>query len=276
MSSYLLVTTFNQQGYDLYGKTMLASFLTHWPKDQRIMVYTENVNLDPELAKNSRILTKDLNQVRDLVLFKKRHENNQKAHGFWPEGNTVKQFQYDGVRFSHKVFALYDCWNNSPVDYKSMVWLDADTLTFRDIPDNFLETVAPRSYTTRDGAKEKFGICYLGRIKQHSECGFVSYNKMHPLMHMFWENFIDLYKNDSMFQLKEWHDSFLFDHARVQFEAKGMKNLNLTPKFMTGHPFINCVLGEYMDHMKGSRKKQGRSRKGERHVRSTNEPDWWK
>ena len=276
MSSYLIVTTFNKQGYDLYGKTMLNSFLAHWPKDQRIMVYTENVNLDPELAKNNRILIKDLNQVRDLVLFKKRHENNQKAHGFWPEGRTVKEFQFDAVRFSHKVFALYDCWVNSPVDSKSMLWLDADTITFRDIPDNFLETVAPRSYMSRDGAKEKYGVCYLGRLKQHSECGFVSYNKMHPLMHEFWENFIDLYKNDSLFQLKEWHDSFLFDHVRVLFEKRGLKNLNLTPKFQTGHPFINCVLGEYMDHMKGARKKQGRSRKGERHVRSTNEPDWWK
>lgn len=276
MSSYLIVTTFNKQGYDLYGKTMLASFIKHWPKDQNILVYTEGVTLDPELAGNSRIMVRDLNTVSDLALFKKRHENNPKANGFWPEGNAVKEFQFDAVRFSHKVFALYDCWTNPPFDFKSMVWLDADTITFRDVPDNLLETVAPKTYVTSIGAREKLGICYLGRLKQHSECGFVSYSRMHPLMNMFWETFINLYKTDSLFQLREWHDSFLFDHVRVMFEGRGMKNLNLTPKFLTGHPFINCVLGEYMDHMKGARKKAGRSRKAERHVKSSNEPNWWK
>lgn len=274
--SYIIVTTFNKQGYDLYGRTMLDSFVNHWPKSQSILVYTEGVTLDEPHSNNPRIITKDINQIRDLSLFKRRHANNPKANGFWPEGKTVKDFKFDAVRFSHKIFALYDCFNNPPFEFKSMVWLDADTVTFRDIPENFLETVAPRAYSTRDGAKEKFGICYLGRIKQHSECGFVSYNRMHPMMHQFWESLIDLYKNDSLFKIKEWHDSFLFDHVRKIYEDRGMKNLNLTPKFMTGHPFINCMLGEYMDHMKGDRKKQGRSRKGERHVRSTNEPDWWK
>ena len=31
-----------------------------------------------------------------------------------------------------------------------------------------------------------------------------------------------------------------------------------------------------MDHMKGARKKSGRSRKNERHVKGRDESDWWK
>jgi len=278
MSSYIIVTTFNKHGYDQYAKVMLQSFIENWPKEQRIVVYTEDVTIDPEIARNPRIIIKDIGNVRDLTLFKKRHKDSPKAHGFWPQGARAKQFQFDAVRFSHKVFALYDCWTTNPVEYKSMTWLDADTITFRAIPNNFLERMAPRIYHTRDGAKERYGICYLGRSKQHSECGFVSYNKMHPMMHSFWDNFIDLYRNDSLFDLKEWHDSYLFDHVRIQFERRGLVNLNLTPKFVQGHPFINCRLGEYMDHMKGNRKKQGRSRKTERVVRATDLPeaDWWK
>ena len=28
----------------------------------------------------------------------------------------------------------------------------------------------------------------------------------------------------------------------------------------SGHPFINCILGKYFDHMKGDRKKTGKSK----------------
>jgi hypothetical protein len=274
MSNYAIVTTFNRDGYDLYGRKMLDAFLTHWPKSQKIIVYAEGFKLDQN-HEDTRILIKDLTAVRDLMLFKKRHENNPKANGYWPVDSTVKNFKFDAVRFSHKVFALYDCFMNRPWQFKSMVWLDADTITFRDVPENFLETIAPRSFYTRDGAKEQYGISYLGRTLQHSECGFVSYNCLHPMMHAFWDSFIDLYKNDSCFDVKEWHDSFLFDHVRVKFERSGMKNLNLSPGIARGHPFINCRLGEYMDHMKGARKNLGRSRKAERTIKTDNEPDWW-
>jgi len=276
MIPYLFVTTFNKNGYQLYGQKMLESFLNFWPANLKMMVYIENFAIDKDLANNLRILTRDLNAVQDLTIFKNRHKNNQKAHGFWPEGRTAKEFQFDAVRFSHKVFSLYDCFKNPPLEYKSMIWLDGDTITFRPVPDNFLETVAPRNFWNSGVGKQKYGISYLGRSRQHSECGFMSFNKTHPLMPAFWEMFADMYRTDQIFDLAEWHDSFVFDHVRKIFEAKGMINLNLTPKIASGHPFINCDLGLYMDHMKGARKRNGRSRKTERHMKTDQDPDWWK
>jgi len=278
MQQYLFVTTFNEDGYNKYGEKMIDAFLTFWPDTQRIVVYVEDFDLPWKFARDPRITVRDLNQVQSLTAFKTRHEDNPKAHGHWPVETylTQKNFKFDAVRFSHKVFALYDAFHNLLEDAKALVWLDADTITHRKVPEDFIEKVAPRNYFD-SGGKHPYGIAaYLGRIKQHSECGFVVYNCTHPMMSDFWQTFANYYITDEIFNLKEWHDSFVFDHVRKIFEERGMKNRNLTPRHFTGHPFINCALGEYMDHMKGARKHHGRSKKSERIVRAQNEPGWWK
>lgn len=264
-NKYLFVTTFNKSGYDLYGKKMLNAFLSYWPKSQSIFVYTENVELDDNLKKDSRIIIKNLLDISDLVSFKERHRNNKEANGYHQNNPSVKNFQFDAVRFSHKIFAIYDCVCKNL--NKSVVWLDADTITHSPVPDNFLETNFPSN---------EYGIAYLGRIKQYSECGWVVYHMTNPVMKEFWETFVNYYRYDTIFELDEWHDSYVFDVVKKEYESKGLKNHNITPGFIAGHPFINCVLGEYMDHMKGPRKTVGRSARSERHISSEREISWWK
>lgn len=263
--SYIFVTTFNKSGYDLYGKKMLNAFLTYWPKDQSIVVYTENVALDNNLKQDPRIVVKDLLLVPGLLAFKERHKNNPQANGYVLDNPSSNNFQFDAVRFSHKVFAIYDCVTTHPD--KSVIWLDADTITHSLVPQDFLETNFP---------SKNYGVAYLGRTKQYSECGWVVYHMTNPIMKAFWETFINYYKNDTIFKLSEWHDSFVFDVVRKEYEEKGMVNHNITPGFVAGHPFINCVLGEYMDHMKGPRKSSGRSRKNERNINPEKIIDYWK
>jgi len=94
-------------------------------------------------------------------------------------------------------------------------------------------------------------------------------------MGSFWEMFVGLYNNDGLFTLQEWHDSFIFDHCRRIFENRGMINHNITPRIIKGHPFINSNLGLYMDHLKGARKRRGRSEKNERTIRSPVKVDYW-
>lgn len=275
MQPYIFVTTFNKSGYDQYGKKMLESFVEYWPGDQQVIVYVEGFDLDPKLAKHSKIIVRDINHVKALTNFKERHKDNPKANGYWPEGEDLPSFKFDAVRFSHKVFALADAFETVVKESKGMVWVDGDTITHRTVPDNFLNSVAPLNYFDA-GERKPYGITYLGRIKQHSECGFVMYNTKHPQMANFIRDFADMYTNDTIFELQEWHDSFVFDHVRKQYEDKGMVNNNLTPRIASGHPFINCRLGEYMDHMKGARKVHGRSRKSERFMKTTNESKWWR
>ena len=62
-------------------------------------------------------------------------------------------------------------------------------------------------------------------------------------------------------QKKEWHDSWIWDEVRKEFEVQGVHFKNISGNAVhLEHPFINCGLGEYFDHLKGpERKKIGKS-----------------
>lgn len=246
---YSIVTTFNQAGLDLYGRTMVESFEKHWPRSVDLYVYTENCTIS---SPSERIHVRDLLVASpDLVEFKRRHANNPVANGTVAKDTGVpfkdNAFKWDAVRFSHKVFAIFDAVVMSDADW--VIWLDADTKTFADVPDTFLNEICNNSSLA----------CYLGRReKYHSECGWVAYNRRHPEIHKFMADWKNLYMSDRLFDLREFHDSFVFDVLRKQYQDRGVQFHNLSPELPgkgPGHPFIASRLGEYMDHMKGSKRK---------------------
>jgi len=263
MNRYQLVTTMHQDGYVQYGKRMIDSFLQYWPENQCLVVYTEGFDLD---INNNRIISRDLLMCSpELVAFKQRHRDNPKANGYVDPTRKDPDFKYDAVRFSHKVFALYHEYKNRTLGVDSIVWIDADTVTHAPVSDNFLTTHFP---LTPD-----IGIYYLGRSEQYTECGWVVYNCTNPHMETFWERFANQYRKDKLLNQQEWHDSYIFDVVRSSMEADGMINSSITPGYVKGHPFIDSFLGEYMDHLKGpKRKAAGRSAKTEAKNKHTG---WW-
>jgi hypothetical protein len=71
-----------------------------------------------------------------------------------------------------------------------------------------------------------------------------------------------------IFTLAEWHDSFVFDAVRAHHP---LVELDWSSHLITGegHPLINCDWGAYLDHLKGDRKDQGRSRRSDLKVKRT-------
>lgn len=247
---YTIITTFHHAGLLQYGQTMIDSFDQYWPKSVPLIVYTEHCA--PKLP-SARIHARDLLAASaDLVAFKQRHANNPMANGLVAKDTGVpfkdNAFKWDAVRFSHKVFAILHAAKTVQSDW--LIWLDADTKTFAPVPENFLTTICnPHSMA-----------CYLGRReKYHSECGWVAYNLKHPDCADFMAQWQDLYVSDRLFDLREYHDSFVFDELRRKFADQRHTHFhNLSPNLPgkgPGHPFIASVLGQYMDHMKGSKRK---------------------
>lgn len=266
MSKYQLTTTMHARGYEQYGKNMINSFLEHWPKAQTLVVYVEGFELTPEHAADPRIISRDLLACSpELVEFKQRHRDNPAANGFRDPTRKDADFIFDAVRFSHKVFALYHAVHNRLPTADAVVWIDADTVTHRTVPQDFLNKRFPLD--------PGVGIYYLGRTQQHSECGWMVFNCKNHHMKAFWKQFVNQYRQDLLFGLEEWHDSYVFDHVRTQMEKSGMVNSNITPGYARGHPFVDSFLGDHMDHLKGpKRKAAGRSAKHE--VRN-NTAGWW-
>lgn len=248
--TYSIVTTFHAAGLAQYGQTMIDTFDRFWPVSVPLVVYAENCR---PRRPDQRVQVLDLLAVcPDLQQFKQRHANDPVANGMIARDTRVafadNQFKWDAVRFSHKVFAVIHACRTLETDW--VIWLDADTKTFAPVPDTFLDEICDPAAMA----------CYLGRReKYHSECGWVAYNLRHPDLQAFMDRWRDLYVTGDLFNLREYHDSFVFDVIRRDFQAtRGTRFSNISPELPgkgPGHPFIASRLGEYMDHMKGAKRK---------------------
>ena len=247
---YAVITTFHQPGLSQYAQTMIDTFEQYWPDSVDLYCYAENCT--PKTTKpNVHVL--DLHQQSpDLVEFKEKYRNVPWANGMQMKETGLNfeanNFKWDAVRFSNKVFTVIDAVRNTTADW--VIWLDADSKTHSPVTEQFLQQVCPENHF----------VSYLGRrAKYHSECGWVAYNVKHPDAAQFVTDWRNLYMSGQLFDLKEFHDSFVFDVLRTQYQERGTPFYNLSPELPgkgPGHPFIASQLGTVMDHMKGFRRKE--------------------
>ena len=273
MRRLAVITTFPPNRWEAYGKRMLESFIENWPDDVKLYVYYEK-ELPP--IQHEKLVYIDLEKENpDLVSFKERHKNDPVANGELQEiPNGVRRrpeagkndrgkgsFLWDAVRFAHKTFAVAHAIENIDVDV--ILWLDADTYTFRPIPKEFVLDLMPEDRL----------VNYLGRGEKYPECGWVSYNKRHLLMNNFINTWVELYNKDTIFTHLEWHDSYIFWQVLNQVAPDQGYDIGKGAGAKGHHIFINSVLGAYVDHMKGKRKVKGKSSATD--LRSNRPEEYW-
>ncbi|MDB4809902.1 hypothetical protein OAH34_01760 [bacterium] len=101
-------------------------------------------------------------------------------------------------------------------------------------------------------------MAYLGRGNNYSECGFLYFNLKHPDIKSYANRMLSLYNTDGIYNLKEQHDSYVWDYVRKEFENRGVRNHNIGDG-KPGHVQARSILGPVYDHTKGNRKLKGRS-----------------
>ena len=269
-----VVTTFPPNRWTAYAKRMIESHINFWPDDVFLYAYYEKQkpNIDHE-----KIIFVDIEKVNpDLVKFKERHRNDPVANGEVREipggvrrnpkaGQNEKgkgSYLWDAVRFSHKTFAVDHAIKNTGADY--ILWLDADTFTFRPITKDFVIGLLPKNKL----------VNFLGRGNKYPECGWVCYNTKHPKIKEFMKYWTDMYLNDTIFKELEWHDSYLFWQCLKRIAPNDGVDIGKGAGVKGHHVFINSVLGGYIDHMKGKRKVLGKSSKSD--LRSERKEEYWK
>lgn len=276
MRKFAIVTTFNDDGYNRYGKNMIECFDKYWDKDVDLYVYYEE---SKPTHSSSRVHYVSLNEVSpDIVAFKQKYKNDPVANGnigISPNGisrpekvsekwKSKSSFLWDAVRFSHKVYAICHAARNVEADV--LIWMDADIVTHDNMTLQFLSGYTPEDVYT----------CSLKRDGKYTECGFVSYNLRHPYNETFMSRWENLYNSGELFDMREWHDSYVYDQVRIQLENENkITSHSYSGEYSnTGHPFVNCELGNYMDHLKGNRKDVGHSR--QKDLRRERKEDHWK
>lgn len=241
------VTCFSLQGWRETGGLLVNGFIQNWPKEARLTVYVDDPIPKKDLIRDERVSYKILNQ-KDLIDFKNRHANNSEANGLGKHAiNGGKNYRYDAVRFSHKVFALFQFLEESETDF--LIWLDGDSRTHSLVGIRDIESWCPPG---------KFAG-YLARPWLYTETGFHIFNMNHAIANDFLNAWRQYYIDDSIFKLEMWTDCHTYDAAKSKFDDSHW--YNLSPPIKNNHPFINGPLGQFMDHMKGPRKKKGTSHK---------------
>lgn len=250
---FSVVTTFNQSGYEKYGRRLLETFKANWPQEVSLMVYPEDCEIT-ETAPN--IVVRDLHShSAELVQFKQRWKNDARARGEVPTGPPDRKgkrpgigFKWDAIRFSHKVYSICHAAQNTDCDV--LLWMDADMVCHTPISIQALEKFCPVD----------IDIGYLGRERKYSECGLYSMNLSSEQVKKFLEKFQWMYDNaeQGIFKLSEWHDSFVFDVVKDSMPLN-LKNWSAGLIKGEGHPLINSEWGAYLDHLKGKRKDIGSS-----------------
>ena len=268
-----VVTTFHGEGLEKYAQRMINTFCTNWPAEVVLHLYPENCN--PAISDHSHVTLKRLEEVEELMAFKNTWQGVPKANGDVSADpvrslrkDAGKGFKWHAVRFAHKVYAIFDCARTTDADI--LVWMDADTICHSPISMQNLYRMIPADSE----------LCYLGRKGKYSECGLYSMNLRSPNVQAFLKEFQRFYDQaeQGIFQLAEWHDSFVFDAVRMKFPQ--MRQLDwaahlhdIRPRLGSsqgeGHPLINSEWGAWLDHLKGGRKKLGRSKLEDLKVKRT-------
>ena len=215
----LSVTTYNNKLYKEYAHRFESTYNWDFP----YTVYNEDDGM--------------MDTIPDCKAFVERNKNRFEGKDF------IKDYWQDGVRFCYKVYAYTHAIMNYQ-DLDGIIGIDADSVFYKKIDEDWI-----KKHIHRDNCM----MTYLGR-PNYSECGFLYFNMKHPDIQPYANRMKSLYDTDGIYNLKEQHDSFIWDYVRKEFEKRGTKNFDIGDGKM-GHVQARSILGTVYDHTKGPRRK---------------------
>lgn len=257
-----VITSFNWEGYQRYGKRFVETWLEYWPKSIGLTIYYEGEEFDGfDFPKGISW------HPMETVEFLPDYLDGVRR---FPIMNGIVGSVYDinfDARMGRKTFMqVHACRKYGG----KVFWIDADTVHTKHIPEAFLDTCLPDN---------KF-CCFLGRDGWYfTESGFIGFNAEHPIAKKFLRDYVHVFIVGSIFtqapQFNEkgqylgggWHDCIAFDLMRGFSYREGHEGefVNLAAGVPKGtmHPFQNCAPGEFMAHLKGDRKNTGKLKDGD-------------
>jgi hypothetical protein len=228
--STLVITTFSQDGYNLYGRRFVETWCEYWPEDYTLRIYAEH-----DLRVNDpRVEIVDLHSVSpDLVKFKK--------HGYaqaeTAEDRKLRNKYIKTVKWCHKVYAIKHALDN---DADCLIFLDADTYT--------KHTVAPGELEHLNSSLFAVHFEHLKGMR-HYETGLIIFDMHHPKMPTLKQHITEAYDSLEIYELPKSWDGFWFPELAARY------NLPVTDlaKRKRG-VFCNPVVNKLLVHAAGNDK----------------------
>jgi hypothetical protein len=227
-----------------YAQQFVQS-LANWPASVKFRLYHHDGDV-PEAVRS--VTPANVEFVRlemaapGLIAFRQQFPIANGTMG----GQQPYNYRHDAQKFAHKSFALIAEARriiqrpSEPAGY--LVWLDADTVTNKPIPPEFLPSILPAPVD----------IVHLGRTAiNYSETSFVGFNLARPMAQEFLADLEQLYVTGELFGYAEWHDGYAFERLLKLHIGHGLSAFNLTPHCKDLDAFGVSPLASYITHYKG-------------------------
>ncbi len=250
-----IITSFNEMLFHKYGKRMIEEFSAMSDGTVTLAVIYEGKEI-PNLPLKNVIFTYFNHSGHHDFIRKFGHLNDARGLRIRLLANNEihlsQDFKFDAVRFSFKIFALLQALELFKLP-GYFAWLDADIRCLKKFGSKDLLKFFP---------DEDQLMSYLGRSNfpsdsPYSECGFLGFNSKHPKTFEFLSRMAEIYQSGEIFTHEQWHDSWIWDQTRIEFESRSVKFKNISGvASSTEHPFVNSDLGIFFDHLKGPKRKE--------------------
>lgn len=221
-------TTFSDNGYNVYGKAWIESFLARTAKYDNItaVVYVNNMDMSM-LESTDKIKFVDFDQAIP-------HHSTWKK--FYLENSTQDEWNKRlALKFSFKSFVMMDVLKHTDTGYA--IWLDADCIftstKFKDFPKDVLEG--------------KFIACQREAGSEHVESGALIFDTAHTDKDIFVNKFEEFYNTPEKFNdFSQFFDGFIIgrtlNHTGIEYldlnEGYGLGGIQSDPNCT----FLNPVL----------------------------------
>lgn len=195
------ITTFNENGYELYGKTWIDSFIRNVANKRsniKAIVYAHNL---PNLVVDHPQV-----QILDYDIIIPQHKEWKKS--FLQNSNHSPHIQNYTIRFSHKGFVMQHALDTIKEGY--LIWLDGDVvmhdMEYDNFPDQILSEGNVLACQVEDGA--------------HVESGVILFDVENPNIEIFNQKFKDNYTVEAMNGYGEPYDGHVIRRSVIHSEVK--------------------------------------------------------
>jgi mannosyltransferase OCH1-like enzyme len=194
-------TTFHKNGYDVYGKEWIHSFITNVANQRNNIfarIYVEGL---PNLRVNHPQV--ELIDFKDAIPEHKKWKYDFLKRS--PHSDYIKNLV---IRFSHKGFVMQHALDNIMEGYA--IWLDADCIyedsKLGDFPSNFFKNGESLACQVED--------------LNHVESGIIIFDVENPKLEKYKSKFKSIYSIEDIMNFTEPYDGFVVRKSLYQSEVK--------------------------------------------------------
>ena len=230
MKQTLFISTFSKNGYFVYGKTWIETFLE---KTKDFPNITAKIFVDGMTGQELLDISVD-GKLEVVDYASNIPEQQQWKEQFMQRSTHNSHVKELSVKFSFKSFVISKGLKDNDDCY--VIWLDADCIFKSDDFDNFAANIL----------QGKFIACQKEAGSEHVESGIVIFDTEHPDKHRFIELFDGFYYGD-VNSFGELFDGFVINrtlaHGPIDFidlnEKFGLQGVQSDPSLTFLNPEIS-------------------------------------